>query len=242
MKQLEQLKRKNLYEQTIDSLLNYIIVNDLKEGDRLPPEAQLKDTFGISRNTLREAIKSLQLIGLIDTKQNSGIVIKNFTIGDLTKFVPYTLNIEDKQLQNLFEAREWLEHSLLPMIVEKRAEDDLDKLQRLIADMDNRIANQQDIHDLDYQFHQTLVECCKNSFIVGIGSILREFFIQYVQAKMQCVPQGGKSHRATNDEHKIIYKCVAERNLPMLQKIYSKHLSGYRFSIPPQPAGESRDT
>lgn len=234
--ELSQLKKTSLYEQAIDSLLNYIIINDLKEGDKLPSENQLKDIFGISRNTLREAIKSLQLIGLIDTKQNSGIVIKNFTITDLTKFVPYTLNVEDKELRKLFEAREWLETSLLPMVVERRTDKDLDKLQKLIGFMDEAVSRKEDILELDFMFHQTIVECCANTFIVSIGSILRDFFTEHAREKKRRGVVAGESDYAANEEHKIIYNCISEKKLPMLLNIYKKHLARYNIPMPDCPS------
>lgn len=229
MNELSALKKTNLYEQAIDSLLNYIIVNGLKEGDKLPPENQLKDIFGISRNTLREALKSLQLLGMIETKQHSGIVVKDFSINDLTKFVPYSLRIEDKQLKSLCEAREWMEQGLLPIIVERRTEEDLAKLSGIIAEIDRLIALDQDIYELDFQFHQAMVECCNNTFINNVTVILRDFFTLFVrerQAKSDAVSERYwvKPHQITNNEHKLILQYIKERNLDLLQKIHLKHL------------------
>lgn len=240
MNGLVQLKKTNLYEQAIDSLLNYIIANDLKEGDRLPPENQLKDIFGISRNTLREAIKSLQLIGLIETKQKSGIVVKNFSIADLTKFVPYALNVEDKELKKLLEVREWMEYSLLPMIIEKRTEENLEKIAGIVQATDEALARKEDIQELDFEFHKALVECCDNPFIENMSIILREFFSLYMKLNGLAEPSGPSDevmemHRATSEEHKIIFKCIEERNLPRLQKIYKKHLSKYNLPLSSEP-------
>lgn len=232
MNELGTLKKSNLYEQAIDSLLNYILANGLKEGDKLPPENQLKDIFGISRNTLREALKSLQLLGMIETKQNSGIVVKDFSISDLTKFVPYSLRVEDKELRSLCEAREWLEQGLLPVIVERRTEDDLAKMNRIIVDIDKLIAAGEPIHGLDAQFHQAMIECCNNTFINNVSTILRDFFALYVRERDARAGTSGqsadymeKSDQASNNDHKMIVQCIAERNLPALQKIHKKHLN-----------------
>ncbi len=230
---LPQLKRTNLYEQAIDSLLNYIIVNDLKEGDRLPAEQQLKESFGISRSTLREAIKSLQMIGLIESKQKSGIVIKNFSISDLTKFIPYVTNVKDKELRKLIEAREWLEYSLLPLIVKNRTEANLEKLQGIIHAIDESIAQNQEINELDYEFHKALVECSSNPFIESMNSVLREFFNLHMHEKKKSnLTESIQSDYTTNEEHKIIYNCIAERNLPRLQRIFKKALSTYNINYP----------
>lgn len=245
MTKLATLKKTNLYELAIDSLLNYIIVNDLKDGDKLPPENQLKDLFGISRNTLREALKSLQTIGIIETKQNLGIVIKNFQISDLTKFVPYSLRVKDKDLKNLSEARELLEQAVLPLVVERRTEEDLEKLNKVIRDIDIQIIEGKDINELDFLFHQTLVECCGNPFLNNINIIFKEFFSLYrretLLTNVEVTKEGYHyaSDVATNNEHKLILKYVQEKNLPMLQKIHRKHL--YILFVPRSAATANRE-
>ncbi|MBO9610606.1 MAG: FadR family transcriptional regulator [Paenibacillaceae bacterium] len=234
MGKLGTLKKTNLYEQAIDSLLNYIIVNGLTEGDKLPAENQLKDIFGISRNTLREALKSLQLLGIIETKQHSGIVVKDFSISDLTKFVPYSLRVEDKNLRSLCEAREWMEQGLLPVIVERRTDEDLAKLADIIAAIDRGIEDGSEIAELDFQFHQAMVECCNNTFINNVNTILRDFFTLYVREKQASTKPDSymnKSHQITNNDHRLILQYITERNLPLLQKIHKKHLNALALQI-----------
>lgn len=229
---LGELKKVNLYQQAIDSLLNYIIANDLKTGDKLPTENTLKDIFGISRNTLREALKSLQLLGIIETKQNSGIVIKDFSISDLAKFVPYSFQIKNNEnLQKLCEAREWLEFSILPMLIERMTEEDLNKLEDIILEFDDNIHSIRKIHELDYKFHLTLLESCKNSFISNMAYILGMFFSLSDQHKINLDSSFKQSTKGTNNEHKIIFECIKNKDLSKLQIIYKKHLSTFSYNI-----------
>lgn len=228
--ELGELKKVNLYQQAIDSLLNYIIANGLKTGDKLPTENTLKDIFRISRNTLREALKSLQLIGIIETKQNSGIVIKDFSISDIARFVPYSFQIKNNEnLQKLCEAREWLEISILPMLMERMNEEDIIKLNDIILEIDDNIHSKKKLHELDYQFHLFLLESCRNPFISNMAYILEMFFSIFDKHYINPDSSFKQSHKNTNYEHKAILECIRSKDLNKLQNIYKKHLSTFSF-------------
>ena len=76
MARMNALDRKNLSEIAAESIKEYIFENDLKAGDKLPTEVELMEILGVSRSTIREAIKQIQMFGVLDVKPGQGAVIK----------------------------------------------------------------------------------------------------------------------------------------------------------------------
>ena len=78
MASMNSLEKKNLSQIAAESIKEYIFENDLKAGDKLPTEVELMKTLGVSRSTIREAIKQIQMFGVLDVKPGQGAVIKEF--------------------------------------------------------------------------------------------------------------------------------------------------------------------
>jgi len=80
---IEPIKKTSVVEQAIGKIYELIKTQDLKEDDRLPPERQLSEMLGISRNSLREAIRVLDMLGIIRVDQGSGMVIDATKVSDV---------------------------------------------------------------------------------------------------------------------------------------------------------------
>lgn len=76
---LENLKSQKLYLKVYDALKNYILDNHLKPGDKLPTEMEMCSTLGVSRNVLREAIKALEISGIVASRPGVGIILQEFS-------------------------------------------------------------------------------------------------------------------------------------------------------------------
>lgn len=118
---MREIKRETIAEQIAERLKEYILERGLKPGDRLPTETELMKIFGVSRSSVREAIKALQLSGLIEVKPRRGAVVGNFDLKPIFDNLTYSLSlVTDVEIfLELLEARKALEIACLPIIVEK---------------------------------------------------------------------------------------------------------------------------
>ena len=80
VQKLQNLKSQKLYIRVYDEIRNYIYKNNLKAGDKLPTEMEMCEMLGVSRNVLREAIKSLEITGIVSSKPGVGIIIRDFNV------------------------------------------------------------------------------------------------------------------------------------------------------------------
>lgn len=115
-KNLSSLRVKNRYILVQEELKRYILANNLKPGDHLPTEQDLVQQLGISRTSLREALKSLQALGLIDAKPGEGMVVRAFNFDAVLGNLSYGMIFEKTELMDLLEIRETLELKFLDKV------------------------------------------------------------------------------------------------------------------------------
>ena len=105
----ESLKRDVLSERIAHSLLNLIKEKQLRPGDRLPPERELAAMMNVSRPSLREALRALQIMNIIDNRQGSGTYITSLEPERLVEHLDIIFTLNDSTFRELFEARKILE-------------------------------------------------------------------------------------------------------------------------------------
>jgi len=154
-----------------DNLIN----GTLKPGDKLPTEKELMEQLGVSRTPVREAIKILEAIGVIQIKRGEGMFITNnlshFTLNPLI----FSLIMHSNNMEKLIEFRQHFEVLLMNLIItEKKSIDEIEEvylsqLERMHPDL-----SPEELVDIDLEFHHAVLETTKNPFIIEIGKTIYE--------------------------------------------------------------------
>lgn len=163
---LQKASRISLVEQVASQIETLIETGHWSIGDRLPPEMELMEKFGVSRNSLREAIHALVHAGLLVTKQGSGTVVRS------TSVLGAALNrhIEKSSLIETFEVRLALEREAAQMAAKRRNENDLDKLDACISKC-RVAAKKRELEafiEADMSFHKLIVEAANNQLLLDL--------------------------------------------------------------------------
>ena len=148
--------------------IEYLSAAGLKAGDRLPSERRLSEALGVGRASLRSALKSLSLLGVIEQKPGSGTFLRNGGSDLLPRVVEWGLLLGDHGLGEVLEAREKLEVVLAGMAAQRRSEADLVKLRRIIENMATHGQDADRYVQEDIAFHLAIADSAKNELIAGI--------------------------------------------------------------------------
>ena len=133
---MRNLKSHKLYLRVYDELRNYIISARLRPGDKLPTEMEMCDSLGVSRNVLREAIKALEITGVVSSKPGVGIVIQEFNPDNLFRTLFYGLAIDsDSTLDQTLAVRRVLELGFLHEAFQTLEQDDIRSLREQVENM-----------------------------------------------------------------------------------------------------------
>jgi len=159
---------------------------DLKPGDMLPPERELKETFAISRGTLREALRVLEQKGLIEIRLgvNGGAVVKTEdTTGQFSDSLDLLIRFQKISLTHLAEFREGVEGTVAAIAAQRADENDICKLEDLLKTartyVDMGAPGWTDFLDVDQQVHQELARITGNPVYIFVNKMVHENIQRY---------------------------------------------------------------
>ena len=136
-------------------------------GDRLPSERELSRTFGVGRSAVRDALKPLTLLGIIDVRQGDGTYLRATQSELLPKAVEWGLLLGQPGALDLVEARRHIEVALATLAAQRRDEQDLKDLRKLLLRME-QAEDDDDFIEADMEFHLRIADLARNSVLAGI--------------------------------------------------------------------------
>ena len=174
------IRREPLAAEVARRLVDYLLSGGVEPGARMPSERQLAEAFGVSRSAVREAIAALALIGLIEVRHGDGTYLKRPDSPLLPQVVEWGLLLGEKRTIDLVEARQLIEIDIAGLAAQRRSEDDLDDLARILSRMEWESRDGVDSSafvDADVEFHLRLAEAAGNSalrdVLTSIQALLR---------------------------------------------------------------------
>src|SRR5438309_2312002 len=132
---LNALKRTPLLYRIQEEIKGYIIDHALKPGDPLPSEGDLAQQLDISRNSVREAVKSLEVLGIVESRPGSGLYVRDFSFDSIINNLPYGLLFDLKSVRDVLEVRAHLEYGMVDRVVQEATPAQLDLLRGILERM-----------------------------------------------------------------------------------------------------------
>ncbi|MCS5563182.1 MAG: FadR family transcriptional regulator [Oleiphilaceae bacterium] len=196
---LEKIRKGSLVETTIESLRQAIEGGQWPVNSKLPVEAELADALGVSRNTVREAVRVLVHVGMLDTRQGDGTYVR------ATRDAGETLRrISRTRLAEQLEVRIMLETEAATLAASRRTEDDLramtqalDARARAGDDLEQRIHH-------DQTFHHRLVQACHNSALIG----LYDYFAQAIGQTIERTETDADLPEPSQEDHELLLAAI----------------------------------
>lgn len=177
---LNAVERVKIRDVVAGRLKSYIVEENLKSGDRLPTESDLARRFGVSRLSLREATKSLEFLGIVESRPGRGMSVGRVDMDRVTEYLGFHPALHDVSPDVLIDTRVVLETGVLPH-VQRRMEQDpslfesLDEINRRLS----RAEGLQAWVELDLAFHHELIAASGLTPLLAFGDVLAVFFRRF---------------------------------------------------------------
>jgi len=222
--QLKALKQRQLLYQAVqEEVKAYIIKYDLKPGDALPPETELAQQLNVSRNSVREAVKALEALGILEARAGSGLFVRDFSFDPIVNNLPYAMMFDVKQLTDMLEVRFHIEYGMSQKVVELVTPDQLDRLREVLVQM--RKAAERGVYsgDADRAFHRHLYDNVNNMLV---WKILDIFWAVLKQAHAQAQLPGPLNPMETYRAHIPIVEALEAHDVEAMQTATRNHYIG----------------
>jgi len=159
-------------DDAVEKLRAMILEGTLKPGDRLPKEADLAATLGLSRNSLREAVRALSMVRILDVRQGDGTYVSSLAADSLVEALTFILEFHrDASVLELLEVRRILEPAVCARAATLATEDDIQALEVVLA-KSSASSPVDDLVNADLEFHHTIAKCCGNPVLASLSESL----------------------------------------------------------------------
>jgi DNA-binding FadR family transcriptional regulator len=210
-------------DEAIEKIKAMIVAGDLRPGDRLPREADLAERLGLSRNSLREAVKALSLIRVLDVRQGDGTYVTSLAPQMLLDALNFIVDFHrDDTVLEFFEVRRILEPGATALAAQRMNEDDIDALRKVLdglredATIDELVAN-------DLEFHHRIATGSGNTLLC---SLIDSLSGPTTRARIwRGLTQAGAVER-TREQHAAILDAIATRQADLARSWATVHVAG----------------
>jgi DNA-binding FadR family transcriptional regulator len=218
----KKIKNKSVVQTVVDSITKAIIAGELKPGDKIPTELELAESFGVGRNSIREAIKILVYYGILEIRRAEGTFVCNgFNKIMIDPMVYGVILHQSQDYVNLMELREMMEVGVMRLAIAKYNEEDLDKLRGKLDILKKEIGkgpeNIENVFIADNVFHDTVSEMGHNPIVDRINNVVREMTYKMRYRSVLNMLESGRGEELY-DAHETIYKKILNRDLTNLNE------------------------
>lgn len=215
----EYLQKTKLFEDLSNEMIEKIRSRQWSPGTRLPSEPELAELFGVSRATVRSAVRVLQLSGILRSKSGSGTFVSQQADLVLETRELASVMADPQSLRALIQTRYVLEPQLAALAAEQASDDEIARLFEILRDMEDH----RDRHSLmshGYRFHQAVAEFSHNQVLYG--------FCQSVSGQLRGLRVLDsltlESFLAGISAHRAIAEAIADRNGALAKELMRAHL------------------
>lgn len=188
------------YQEVLLKVNSIIIEDKLIEGDRLPSERELAERLNVSRSSVREALRILELLGLIVTKQGQGTYIEDESTHQLVEILASYILKRNKSKNDLLEYKNLIETDIIQLASIRITDKDIKELEDIIERVQLNLECGKLTAEDDYVFYNTLALATGNNLLYKIWKIIFTYFM-------------------TSDKDKLISEKVLENNIKNYKKI-----------------------
>ncbi|MBI3857632.1 MAG: FadR family transcriptional regulator [Planctomycetes bacterium] len=199
----------------------------LTAGSRLPSERELSRKLRVSRPSLREALRTLELMGVVDTRHGSGTQVADSGTDVLKTPLEFLFMLDRPSIEDLVETRVLFEVHLAARAADRRDDKDLAAMESALHDMKSKLAKPIDVTDPDLRFHQAIAAASHNRLLERLMNCLRDGITEVMIAAWPGVPDMDTSY----DMHVRVYNAIrrgdaagARRAMTRMMEMFRKEL------------------
>ncbi len=233
---LKAIRKTRVYEDIVTQLKDLIADGKLRPGDQLPPERELSDTFQVSRASVREAIRTLESMGFLDTKQGEGTYIAS-SVETLLASLPSTLFQRRDFLLQAFEARKILEPAIAALAAERIAPEEVAQLERILREQARQITEGETGVEADTRFHSVLAEAAKNGVLLKLNEAIVDSLRETRERSLQTRGRPARSLAG----HREILQAIQTGDPARAREAMRDHLEAIEHNVLKLQAEEQKE-
>lgn len=214
------IKSTRIYEEIIRQVKQMIAEGRLTSGDQLPPERELAEKFLVSRTSVREALRALESLGLVEIRPGEGTFIREISVEALVEPLALVMLSQREAVGELFEARRLLEPALAGLAATRATPEEIQEMERILDDQAKEIASGRTGLSQDAQFHAAIGVAAHNRAITRIAHAIMDLLTQSREESLNTPGRPERSHQ----NHRRILQAITRRDPRAAETAMLEHL------------------
>src|SRR2546422_7572394 len=218
---LAPIKSTRIYEEIVRQVKAMIADGKLKGGDRLPPERDLAEKFVVSRTSVREALRALESLGLVEIRPGEGTFVRQVSIDALIEPLALLMVSQREAIGELFEARRLLEPSLAALAATRATPEEIQEMERILDEQGKEVASGRTGLAQDAQFHAAIGAAAHNRAITRIAHGIMDLLTQSREESLNTPGRPTRSH----EDHRRMLEAIKRRDPAAAERAMLDHLN-----------------
>jgi GntR family transcriptional repressor for pyruvate dehydrogenase complex len=182
---VRQVRKTRVYHEIVNQIRELIGGGRIKPGDRLPPERELAEMFNASRNSVRDAMRVLEQMGLVESRQGDGTYVQSVSAERLAEPLALMLLQSRTQMRELWEVRQVLEPAIAEFAAERITDEELDELEAILEAQRLKVDSGFIALEEDTAFHNGIAEAARNTVMLRTLDTLVDLLRQSRERALQ---------------------------------------------------------
>ncbi len=190
--ELQTVRRNKVYEE-VARQIERLILKKLQPGDKLPSERELAETLGVSRSSIRDAIRSLELIGMVEPRQGAGTIVRQISSDALVNPLADARKRKEEVIGELLDFRKMLEPPLAARAASHVSADEVSEMEEILERQQEKLRGGESTIDEDSEFHYAIALASGNSVVLKVLDTLMDLLRDTRERSLQVEGRPQKS-------------------------------------------------
>jgi GntR family transcriptional repressor for pyruvate dehydrogenase complex len=223
---LHRVNRTSLSDEIVEQIIDLISRGVLKPGERLPSEKELCLRFGVGRTTIREALRSMAVMGVLDGRVGEGTFVSTDSRRYLEKTLQWGLLIDRKNVSDLVETRLMLESQTAYAAADRATEENFQEIQEALEGMQRSLESPEEYLEHDLQFHLAIARATQNTILFNLLSMTRGYLQTWISESLSKPSTRRIRLRAESSvrEHQKILQALRKRKPAEARQAMTEHI------------------
>lgn len=224
------ITNKKIYQQVINQIQDMILSGKLKKGDKLMSERELSEKMGVSRTSIREAIRVLETMGIIESRQGEGNFICNNIESSLIQPLSMMFILNNGSYEDILELRNMIELEAVKLAAIRGTEEEFEELKMISQNLTNNDKNC-DKEGIDKMIHYKIACMSKNFLIKSLYKISLNLLEDFIVNSRQKIVNYYNEEEILNNQHKKICDAIIAREPENAYNYMKEHLDLIKITM-----------
>ena len=216
---------ENGFEKVFAFLRARLLAGSLKPGDRLIPERELAAQLGVSRPMVREALRALRGLGVLEMRGRLGAVVRRPDVSVLNDFFAFAMAQTSDLVDDVMQARIAIECQAIRLAAERATPADLERLGAALARIADTIHDPEAGARSDHEFHRALVHAAHSDTLAVLYDVMSEVLMTSHLARRRTVELAGEIRMYLIEDHKRLVQAVMDRHAERADRALRQHFA-----------------